>query len=108
QYCDEVQTHWSRPLATERAKALNKDVVVHWYDLIKQGVIAKGIKPENIYGMDESGFPPSDQGVQRAKVQHKAGSANHENVTVLVTICADGTALKPTIIFKGQHILKNN
>ncbi|KAJ7439297.1 hypothetical protein FB451DRAFT_985330, partial [Mycena latifolia] len=59
------------------------------------------IKPENIYGMDESGFPPSNQGRQRVvgrrgtKTQHKAGSANHENVTVLVTICADGTTLKP-------------
>jgi len=37
------------------------------------------------------------------KVQHKIGSVNRENVTVLVTICANGTALKPTIIFKGQH-----
>lgn len=111
-YCNEVQTHWSRPLATECARALNKDVVVHWYDLIKEKVIAKGIKPENTYRMDESGFPPSDQGIQRvvgqhgAKMQHKAGSANCKNVTVLVTICAYGTALKPTIIFKGQNILK--
>ena len=59
--------------------------------------------------MDESGFPPSHQGVKcvvgrrGTKVQHKIGSANRENVTVLVTICTDGTALKPTIIFKGQH-----
>ncbi|KIK01980.1 hypothetical protein K443DRAFT_39572, partial [Laccaria amethystina LaAM-08-1] len=40
------------------------------------------------------------------KVQHKAGSANRENITVLVTICADGTALQPTIIFKGKRLLK--
>ncbi|KAF9524941.1 hypothetical protein CPB83DRAFT_725609, partial [Crepidotus variabilis] len=59
------------------------------------------IKPGNIYGMDESGFPPSHQGVERVvgrrgtKTQHKTGSANRENVTVLVTICADGTALDP-------------
>ena len=65
QYHDEIQTHWSWPLATECAKALNKDVVAHWYELIKDKVIAKGIKPQNIYGMDKSGFPPSDQGVQR-------------------------------------------
>lgn len=70
------------------------------------------MKPHNIYGMDESGFPPSDQGVQRvvgrrgSKIQHKAGSANMENVTVLVTICADGSALKPTVIFKGKWILQ--
>ena len=62
--------------------------------------------------MDESGFLPANQGVQcvvgrrGTKVQHKTGSANRENVAVLVTICADGTALQPTIIFKGKHLLK--
>ncbi len=109
-YRDELQTHWSRPLATERARSLNKDAVKHWFELIKKKIIDKGIKEYNIYGMDESGFPPANQGVQRVvgrrgtKVQHKAGSANRE--TVLVTICADGTALQPTIIFKGKQLLK--
>jgi hypothetical protein len=111
-YHDELQTHWSRPLATERARSLNKDAVKHWFGLIKEKVIDKGVKEHNIYGMDESGFPPANQGVQRVvgrrgtKVQHKTGSANRENVTVLVTICADGTALQPTIIFKGKRLLK--
>lgn len=86
--------------------------------MIKRRVVDKGVKEENIYGMDESGFPPSHGGVERvvgrrgAKAQHKIGSANRENVTALVTICADGTALKPTIIFKGQRFqanwMKNN
>jgi hypothetical protein len=117
-YRDEVQTHWTRPLASERAKALNPTVVRKWFELIKKGVVEKGIKERNIYGMDESGFPPSHGGVERvvgrrgAKGQHKIGSANRENVTALVTICADGTALKPTIIFKGQRFqanwMKNN
>jgi hypothetical protein len=62
--------------------------------------------------MDESGFLPSNKGVQRVvgqrdtKVQHKAGSANRENVTVLVTICVDRMALQPTVIFKGKKLLK--
>ena len=64
-YHEEVQTHWSRPLATEHAKALNKGVVTHWFELMKENIIVKGIKPKNIYGMDKSRFPPSDQGVQR-------------------------------------------
>ena len=47
--------------------------------------------------MDESGFPPSDQGTTRVigrrgtRVQHKQGAADHENVTTIVTICADGS-----------------
>ncbi|KZP22653.1 DDE-domain-containing protein, partial [Athelia psychrophila] len=64
-----------------------------------------------VYGMDESGFPPSNQGTSRVigrrgtKTQHKQGSANRENVTAIVTICADGTTLAPTIIFKGHNFM---
>jgi hypothetical protein len=109
---DELQTHWSSPLATERARSLNKEAVKHWFNLVYEKLVEKGIDKYNIYGMDESGFPPSDQGRTRvvgrrgSKMQHKSGSANRENVTALVTICADGTALKPTIIFKGRNFLK--
>lgn len=111
-YRDELQTHWSKSLATERARALNPEAVKAWFDLVEKECISKGIKRENIYGMDESGFPPANQGRQRVvgrrgtKSQHKSGGANRENVTVLVTICADGTTLRPTIIFKGKNFLK--
>jgi len=39
------------------------------------------------------------------KTQHKQGGADRENVTAIVTICADGTTLRPTIIFKGQNFM---
>ncbi|KAJ7258843.1 hypothetical protein C8J57DRAFT_997470, partial [Mycena rebaudengoi] len=61
---------------------------------------------------DESGFAFGDQGCQGVighrgtKVQHKQGGGDKENITVIVTICADGTYLKPTIIMKGQHLQK--
>ncbi|KAH7919619.1 hypothetical protein BV22DRAFT_1108007 [Leucogyrophana mollusca] len=73
----------------------------------------KGILPEDIYGMDESGFPLSGNtaayrcvGRRGVKVQHIAGSGDKENVTAIVTICADGTALTPTIIYKGQNFMQ--
>lgn len=58
--------------------------------------------------MDETGCPPSDQetehvvGGQGTKTQHKQSGADHENVTTLVTICANGTVFHPTIIFKAK------
>ena len=61
--------------------------------------------------MDETGCPPSDQGTewvvggQGSKTQHKQGSADRENVTAVVTICADGTVLRLTIIIKGQNFM---
>ncbi|THU83855.1 DDE-domain-containing protein, partial [Dendrothele bispora CBS 962.96] len=59
--------------------------------------------------MDESRFPPSNQGRERVvghqgtKTQHKQGNANRENVTAIITICGDGSKLKPTVIFKGKN-----
>lgn len=113
----EIQSHWSKPLDTQRASSLNPNVVNHWFEEVVKPCLVKRadgkkILEANIYGMDESGFPPSDQGTQRVmgrrgtKTQHRVGGANRENVTAIVTICADGTALKPTIIFKGKNVMK--
>jgi hypothetical protein len=85
--------------------------VKHWFLLVKEFIHDKDIKAHNVYGMDESGFPPSNQGWEKvighrsAKSQSKQGSADRENVTAIVTICADGTVLNPTVIFKGQNIM---
>jgi hypothetical protein len=109
---EELQTHWSKPLDTQRGRALNPTNVKLWFDLVKENIVDKDILPHNIYGMDESGFSPSDQGRQRVigrcgtKTQHKQGGADRENVTAIVTICTDGTVLQPAIIFKGQNFMK--
>jgi hypothetical protein len=60
--------------------------------------------------MDETGCLPLDQGTEkvggcRTKTQHKQGGTGHENVTALVTICADGMKLCLTIIFKGPNFM---
>ena len=106
-----LQTHWSKPLDTQRARAMNPEAKKAWFDLLENFVVKAGIRREDLYGMDETGCPPSDQGTQRVvggrgtKTQHKQGGADRENVTAIVTICADGTTLKPTIIFKGQNFM---
>ena len=107
-----IGTLWSKPLDTQQAKYLNEQAVKDWYQLIKKHIVDAGILPENIYAMDESGFPPSNQGTQRVvsrkgnKVQHKQGGASRENVTALDTICATGEVLQPTVIFKGKNLKK--
>jgi hypothetical protein len=109
---DELQTHWSRPLDTQRARALKPAAVAHWFDLVKEHIANPDICPEDVYGMYESRFALGDQGSQRVigrrgtKVQHKQGGGDKENITVVVTICADRTYLKPTIIMKGQNLQK--
>lgn len=108
-----LKTYWSKPLDTQRAQSLNPKAVEDWFRILKAEIVDKGIAAKNIYGMDESGFPPSNQGTSRVvgrrgnKVQHKQGSANQENVTAILTICADSTHLLPLIIFKAAHLMKN-
>jgi hypothetical protein len=94
------------------AKALNPSNVNHWFSLVEEHITNKDILPEDIYDIDESGFPLTNTqscccvGPQGVKLQHTAGSAEQENMTGIVTICADGTALCPTIIFKGQNFMQ--
>ena len=106
---DILQTHWSKPLDTQRAHAMNLEAKKKWFELVEEFVVKLGIKPENLYGMDKTGCPLSDQGTERvigecgAETQHTQGGADRENVTALVTICADRTVLRPTIIFKEKN-----
>ena len=109
---DELSTYWSWLLDTQRARALNPEAVKAWFNLVQKWIVDNGILPENIYGMDKSGFSPAFVAWQQViggksvKTQHQQGGANKENITALVDICADRTALEPMIIFKGKHLIK--
>ncbi|KIK80961.1 hypothetical protein PAXRUDRAFT_86911, partial [Paxillus rubicundulus Ve08.2h10] len=106
----------SKPLDTQQAQALNLATVSEWFDLVEKHLIlskeGEGIQKEDIYAMDETGNTAGDQGTHRVigrrgtKMQHRQGGADRENVTSIVTICADGSVLPPTVIFKGKKFLK--
>jgi hypothetical protein len=36
--------------------------VKHWFNLVEELAVKTGIRKKDIYRMDESGFPPADQG----------------------------------------------
>jgi hypothetical protein len=125
---DRLRTYWSHSLDNKRGHAVNPATNTAWFDLLEDvlagrrdgefdsdsedgdtdGTEYKPILLENVYGMDESGSPASTATKRRAiggagkKTQHQTGDGGRENTTVILTICADGTALKPSVIFKGQ------
>ncbi|EJD32984.1 hypothetical protein AURDEDRAFT_77314, partial [Auricularia subglabra TFB-10046 SS5] len=81
----------------------------HWFtDIVYKQLIQAGIDPRRLFGMDESGFTLGVDdaevviGRRGAKMTYQQGTANREMVTVLVTICADGTWLPPLLVFKGK------
>lgn len=106
-----LHTFWSRPLSTIRAKAVNPDNLKDFFDMIYKQIVAANVPPELFFAMDETGCPPERNLTQRvigpkgSHRQHKQGTANKETITVLATICADGSALEPTIIFKGKNLM---
>jgi hypothetical protein len=105
-----VQTHWSRPLAKVRANAVNEENISHWFtEIVWRFIYAhdEPIIPGNLYACDEGGFSEgfhfSERIVGRrgSKIAYQVGHENREIITTIPTICADGSALQPFIIFKA-------
>ncbi|CAK5278846.1 unnamed protein product [Mycena citricolor] len=127
-----VKTYWSSSLDHKRGRAVNPANNMEWFRLLgdtlsgkmdylfdedldsppsngpPDGFVPVPILAENIYGTDESGFFAAGNTKKRVigkagtKTQHVQSDGGRENTTVIATICADGTALKPTVIFKGH------
>ena len=79
-----------------------------WFDLVEEVTVKYGIVPETTYRVDEVGTNPFSGekewviGARQAALQHQKQDGNRENITVLMTICVDGTTLPPAAIFKGR------
>jgi hypothetical protein len=89
---------------------MNPDVKQHWFELVFKHLrigTDNPIPAHNIYGMDETGVTPTDNrykkvvGAKDAKIQQHQTHVNREMITALVTICGNGSVLKPTYVFKG-------
>jgi hypothetical protein len=103
----DLKARWASGLEACRAQAVNRTVVSEFYDILQELVETYQIPPENIYNMDEKGI---QLGIgKRVKVLvdrdqktvQRIEDGSRELVTILETVCADGTALPPGFIFKG-------
>lgn len=109
---DEVlKSHWSAPLSTIRAQSANPRAIQNFLTgLVKREVVDKHVPPELLYQIDETSAPQQlgiklrVVGPRESRRQHLQESGTKENITVLVTICADGEALPPTIVFKNKEL----
>jgi hypothetical protein len=105
----ELKVKWTTSLESCRAQALNPTVVGEYFSLLRETMEEYQIKPENIYNMDEKGVQLSIGSRVAALVDRDQKSAyqledgNRELITIIETICADGTALQPSVIFQGAQ-----
>lgn len=108
-HSDHLKMSWSRPLDSKRGRAVNPHTNKAWFDLL-EGVMDKlDIDEDCIYAADEIGISP--QSGERERVigsktrsgpQYQQRTGSRENITVIVSICADGTAEPPAVILKGN------
>jgi hypothetical protein len=97
----------ARPLEAPRAQALNCSNVTAFFNMLRVLIDKYNILPQNIFNMDEKGVVLGQGGNQYALVDRNAKTVrivengNRENVTVIECVCADGTSLRPCVIFKG-------
>jgi hypothetical protein len=105
---ERIKISRSRPLEDKRGRGANPHTNKAWWKLLGETIEKYDIKPHNIYGTDEVGIQTQGGGEREhvfgtrkkaAPYQQRGGT--RENITVIVTICADGTSTPPAVIFKG-------
>ena len=99
---------WSTQLEDKRGCAVNPNTKAAWDKLLGSTVEKHGITAPLMYAVDETGVTGQMGQKERVMGARKKGlhyqqvGGSHENMTVLVTICADGSSLPPAVIFKGK------
>lgn len=106
----DLKVRYSQSLEKCRANNVNRATINKFFDMLEEIITEFKIPAENIYNMDEKGIQlgvgkrvaaivDSDQ-----KNVYNIEDGNRESVTVIETICANGTALAPTVIFEGKKV----
>ena len=108
-HSSKIKMSWSAPLESKRGRAVNPHTKDAWFSLLQQTITDYGIEEECTYdGTDEIGCNPAEGRKERVMGSRKPGpqyqqrDGSRENITVIVTVCADGTSTPPAVIFKGQ------
>jgi hypothetical protein len=105
---DRLGMYWSSAIDSSRGRAVNPITKAEYFRLLEEIRGRHDIPDELLYAADETGVQTGIGvtervvGPAKAKIQHQQRSGNRENITVLPTICADGTSVPPTVIYKGE------
>ena len=114
-HSDTLLTAWSTPMESVRHQADSGEKYKQYFDLLHRKMAEHKVLPENTYNMDEKGFiigvisraKRCFDRVLYKKKQNKQSQhdGNREWVTVLATICGDGSTLPQASSFQ-QPVLQ--
>jgi frataxin-like iron-binding protein CyaY len=93
-----------------RIKDVTKDALMNWFNDIRRVFEENNIDITNVYNMDESGFSIGTINAthiiinKQLRMKYQAQPGRQEWVSVIECICADGTAIPPLVIFRGENL----
>jgi hypothetical protein len=108
----ELISRWVVGIDRARHQADSHSKYMLYFELLREKISQYNIEPGNIYNMDEKGFLLgiltrlkrvfSRQLYEDRKIRSHIQDGNREWITLVACICADGTALDPTIIYQSD------
>ena len=111
-WTEKLDSRYLNTVDISRHKAESEDSFRTYFDTLRHKIEQYRIQPENMYNMDEKGFligylTKSKRVFTKAlsKSQKLIGTSqdgNRQWITVVATICADGSSLSPGLIYQGQ------
>ncbi|KAL9572239.1 hypothetical protein ACKAV7_003622 [Fusarium commune] len=110
----ELKTRFFRKYDYQRAQCGDPTVIRNWFRLIENTIAKYGIRLDDIYNFDETGFMMGMiasgmvvTGAERRGRPKSVQPGNREWVTVIQAINAEGRAIQPFIVVAGQYHLAN-
>jgi hypothetical protein len=110
---DHLISRWSSGIDRTRSKADSHFKDKLYFDLLHRKVAEHGVLPCNTYNMDEKGFLVGILGRSKRvfskrqweKKEAKAAlqDGSREWITVLASVCADGTAILPSLMYASAN-----
>jgi len=103
----DLKVKWTTGLEECRAQSLNPVVINEFYKMLGELMQEHCFPAENIYNMDKKNIQLGIGKRVAALVDHDQKSVyqvedgNRELVTIIKTVCADGTALHSSVIYQG-------
>jgi hypothetical protein len=110
----ELKTRFFRKYDYQRAKCEDPTIIRNWFRLVENTIAKYGIRSDDIYNFDETGFMMGMigsgmvvTGAERRGRPKSVQPGSREWITVIQAINAEGRAIPPFIIGAGQYHLAN-
>ncbi|KAF2626051.1 hypothetical protein BU25DRAFT_314817, partial [Macroventuria anomochaeta] len=111
-HSDRISSQWTTSMDAQRHAADSLEKYTKYFDILQQKITQYNIEPRHTYNMDEKGFAIgltgkskrifSKQTWQQGRSRESLQDGNREWVTLLASVCADGSTLPPGLIYQSK------